>query len=225
MAVDRREVECGRGQVRERGETCVRPDDQGRLLDPLGRRVARAVGNGLRERLVPGHVLQGDDPHVRVRHRLGDRGVHVIAGGDRHGDRDRRAGDDLPPGRVGGPAGRGDVLLGAGLDQGVVADVAVRVDAATADADPVGRELVLAVRVSAGGGNRPVAGDRVEEGAALLERPLVVAEPVRALVRVRTDLQELPMSAWGGSRSCRSGEPQRGAESCEQRDRDAHLSS
>jgi hypothetical protein len=225
MAVDRRQVESGRRQVRQRGETCIRPDDQGRLLDPFGRRVARAVGNGLRERLVPGHVLQRDDPHIRVRHRLGHRGVHVIAGGDGHGDRDRWAGDDLPPGRVGGLAGRGNVLLGAGLDQGVVADVAVRVDAATADADPVGRELVLAVRVPAGGRHRPVAGDGVEEGAALLERPLVVAEPVRALVRVRTDLQELPMSGWCSSGSSRSGEPQRSAESCDRRDRDAHLSS
>src|SRR5262249_22689335 len=85
-----------------------------------------------------------------------------------------------------------DVLLGAGLDERAVGDRAAGVDATAADADPIRRVLGLTCSVLRHGRHRPVARDRVEQGAALLEGPLVVTEPVRALVGVqRTD--ELPV--------------------------------
>src|SRR5213078_813887 len=97
-----------------------------------------------------------------------------------------------------------NVLLGARLNQRVVADGAVGVDAAAADADPIRRVGVLAGGVLRSGGHRPVASDRVELRAALLQRALVVAEPVVALVGVGMeprpdDVDRVAVGAGGGA--------------------------
>jgi hypothetical protein len=85
---------------------------------------------------------------------------------------------------------------------------ATGVDAPAADPDPVARVLRLFLGVLAHRRHGPVATDRVEERVALLERALVVAERVRALVRVGTDVQQLSVRTDAESRSWRSGEPQ-----------------
>ena len=146
------------------------------LFDPLGGRVGRAVGQRQVEGLAPGQVLKRDRPETWEG--LTDVGVDSITGHDRQRDLDARKRDRLPPGGVMGGAGGVHVLLGAGLDEGGVSRQAAGVDAATADADPGRRVLVLARPVRAGGGYRPVAGDGVELFAALLQEALVVAGPV-----------------------------------------------
>src|SRR5207249_2772543 len=94
--------------------------------------------------------------------------------------------DQLVPGAVAGLPRAVDVLLGAGLDQGRVADGAAGIDAAAADADPGRRILVLAGLVPGGGGDGPGAGDLVELHP-LLQGALVVARPVVRLVGVDGD--------------------------------------
>ena len=119
------------------------------------------------------------------------------------------AGDQLVPGGVGPDAGGGDILLGAGLDQGVVAHRAVGVHAAAADPDPVGGRARMA-RVPADRGDRPIARDRVELlAAALLQAALVVAEPVAALICVhaKSGLEDVNDVAVGArKRRCLRGE-------------------
>src|SRR5205085_299124 len=113
----------------------------------------------------------------------------------------RRCRDQLPPGGVGGGA-PAHVLLGAGLNQRVVTDGAGRVEAAAADSNPVGGRLVLPGRVLRGRGHGPVARDRVEHLASLLERPLVVTKPVVALCCLEAcarlcDVQQAAVGARG----------------------------
>src|SRR5262249_28323145 len=99
------------------------------------------------------------------------------------------------------------------------------VDAAAADPDPIGRVLRLARRVLRGSRDRPVTGDRAEERAALLERALVVTEPVARLSGVRPYAQELAVGVRRRARSGPRDRCERAGDGGEERDWVSHLGS
>ena len=182
------ELERRIGQVRQRGEARVRPDLERRLLDPLSGGVRRAVRNRRRVRLATRQVLDRDRPDVRVADDLGDRGVTS--------GRPAR-----PSCCVISSSGAGHELVPAAYDARPVAltscsvpvwisveSVAVQPESMQPPPIPIQSEESSAwpCGVLGGGRHRPVAGDRVEQLAPLLERALVVAEPVAARVRVAT---------------------------------------